>query len=61
MAIECDNYETAVMNLVEYKKQKSCGLSAVKCHLICAFYFFKLHLRSVLIDMQYIPVCVIGN
>jgi len=43
------------------KKKKSYDLSAVKCRLICALYFLKLHLLSVVIDMQYIPVCVIGN
>jgi hypothetical protein len=39
-AIECDDYQIAVlMNRVECKKQRKCGVAVVKCQLIYAFFF----------------------
>jgi hypothetical protein len=54
--IEYDDFQIAVLlNLVE-SETKNLGVSAVKCHLIYAFYFL-----SGLRGMQYIPVIVMGN
>jgi len=40
-ALEWDDSQTAVlMDWVEYKKQRSYGVSVVKCHLAC--YFLKI-------------------
>jgi len=38
-ATECGYFQIAIlMNRVEYKKQRNDGVSAVKCHLMYAFF-----------------------